>query len=330
MTSKAPTISMTRRHALAVGGGLILSASAAPAVLAQSSKSGEAGQSGAKGGGDLPQKRMEDILQADGKMKNGILGFEVGRKDLDVKGHGIPFKPSWQVLHEFYFQSIGGGKAIFNGDMAMVAGELNPVIDEILSHGLVFEAEHQHFYGLSPQIWHIHLRGQGDPINLAEGVAAAMKATGVPLPQKSEKNPKTPLDAKKLGEILGGDAEVKEDGVVTVKIPRKEQMTLGGRNIIPLLNVETHVDFQPLEDKPSSGSFIRTAVAPDFAMTTDEIGPLMTVMRNNGFEVHCLYNQETGESPQLFFSHQLAIGDPEKLARIVRKGLDKTNSKFKS
>ncbi|MBV9484059.1 MAG: hypothetical protein JO249_25410 [Acidobacteria bacterium] len=42
----------------------------------------------------------------------------------------------------------------------------------------------------------------------------------------------------------------------------------------------------------------------------------MSVMRLFDWKVHCLYNQETEEKPQLFFSHQLKIGnDPYELAR---------------
>lgn len=48
--------------------------------------------------------------------------------------------------------------------------------------------------------------------------------------------------------------------------------------------------------------------------------------RGQGFTIHCLYNQETAENPQLYFSHQLKIGDALQLAQQIRKGLDQTNS----
>ncbi len=52
-------------------------------------------------------------------------------------------------------------------------------------------------------------------------------------------------------------------------------------------------------------------------------------MREQGFTLHCLYNQETAETTQLYFSHQLAVGDAYELAARVRKGLEKANKKFK-
>ncbi len=57
-------------------------------------------------------------------------------------------------------------------------------------------------------------------------------------------------------------------------------------------------------------------------MVTSEVEPVARVMRNLGWDVGCLYNQETGEHPQLFFSHQFKTGDPLQLAREIRAGLN--------
>ncbi len=60
-------------------------------------------------------------------------------------------------------------------------------------------------------------------------------------------------------------------------------------------------------------------------MTANEVDAVMKVTTDKkvttgkGFQVHCLYNQETDEHPQLYFSHQLNVGDPEKLAHVVRR-----------
>lgn len=82
----------------------------------------------------------------------------------------------------------------------------------------------------------------------------------------------------------------------------------------------TTVAFQPL------GGGQHAAVAPDFALLAAEVDPVVRLMRRQGFAIHCLYSQETAELPQLYFSHQLAVGDALDLARKVRRGLDRTNS----
>ena len=54
--------------------------------------------------------------------------------------------------------------------------------------------------------------------------------------------------------------------------------------------------------------------------------PVVSLMRGAGWQVHCLYNQETAESPQLYFSHMLKTGDVYELAAEIRKGLDLTHA----
>jgi hypothetical protein len=47
-------------------------------------------------------------------------------------------------------------------------------------------------------------------------------------------------------------------------------------------------------------------------------------------DIGCLYNQETDEVPQLYFSHMWKTGSPYDLAQSVRKGLLLTNSALTS
>ncbi|GGQ46621.1 hypothetical protein BKA00_004113 [Actinomadura coerulea] len=116
------------------------------------------------------------------------------------------------------------------------------------------------------------------------------------MPQHSPPHPKTPLPVRKLERILGGDATVGENGIVTVTVRRTDRIRLGG-------------------------------VVPDFSMTASETQPVISVMRRHRWEVGCLYNQETDEHPQLYFSHMYRVGDPVTLARQIREGLDRTAAK---
>jgi hypothetical protein len=319
-----PKLDLSRRRTLFTGASMmagLLAAQSSGIATAETMQRAEAGQARAR----LPVEQMEQFLRTEGSVNNGVLSITQNRNDLnDVTGPGgIPFKPPWEIRNEFNFQPLQSDRAIFNGEMSLLGREANPVIDQILKNGLVFQAFHQHFFDLSPQLFHIHLRGIGHPIALARAVAAVVSATGTPLPQSPPSHPVTPLDTRLLENILGGSAEVDEQGVVIVSIARKENIILDGVHIKPEMGVEHTVNFEPLGGN-------RTAVAPDFALIASEINPVMSIMRRQGFAVHCLYNQETAESPQLYFSHQLAVGDAYELARAVRKGLDRTNADFKS
>lgn len=273
---------------------------------------------------DLPVADIQDVLQSEGTVMDGVLTVEQDRDDLAVIGpDGIPFKPSWEINNQLYFQPIRGKKAIFNGDICVLPSESNYVIDEIIENGLVFMAFHQHFFELSPQVFFIHFRGIGNPVELAEGVANVVRATGTPLPQSLPSHPTTPLDPNRLADILGGTAEVGSDGVVTVSVARKETIVLAGVPLKPETGVSHTIAFEPLDGDA------HVAAAPDFALIASEITPVASVMRRHGFVIHCLYNQETAEHPQLYFSHQLAIGNAYDLARKIRDGLNRTNSAFK-
>lgn len=319
---------ISRRRALALGGGiaggLVAAASpllAAPMGVAASDARGGIDVSGAKGNGQLPVTQIENIMQTTGTVMDSVLTIELDRDDLHVTGpHGLLWKPAFEVNHMFYFQPLPEGRAFLNAEMALLPSETNPVIDIILANGLIFQAFHQHFFDLTPQMFHIHLRGFGDPLHLAQAAIDVVKATATPLPQMQPSNPTTPLPASQLASILGGTAQVGGAGVVTVSIPRADTIILDGIPLKPEMGVSVTVEFEPLPGGIA-------ACAPDYALIASEINPALGVSRALGFTVHCLYNQETAEKPQLYFSHNLATGDPIDLAHRVSRVLDKINVK---
>jgi hypothetical protein len=206
-----------------------------------------------------------------------------------------------------------------NADVPVRPGRIQPTIDAVQSHHLKFQAEHQHLYNVHPMVWFIHFRGLGSPTKLAHQVHAVVNASGAPLPQSSPKHPKTSLPTKKLAKTLGGEATVGEHGVVTVDVPRKHGVRLGSVRVSPDLNIATNVQFQPLGHG-------RAAAIPDFAMTTKEVQAVTRVMRHRRWEIGCLYNQEIGEHPQLFFEHAFKTGKTLALAHQIRKAIDQTGA----
>lgn len=66
------------------------------------------------------------------------------------------------------------------------------------------------------------------------------------------------------------------------------------------------------------------------SINTDEIQAVVKQMRSNHWDVGCLYNQETAETPQLFFSHMFKTGDSVSLARQIRAGLNFMSLSFQS
>jgi hypothetical protein len=140
------------------------------------------------------------------------------------------------------------------------------------------------------------------------------------LPQTKPAKLTSPLPKDAIGKILGADVEVAEHGVLQIVVPRTDAIHLGGIAVKPALNISSNISIQPLgADK--------AAAAPDFAMKADEVWPVIATMRRHGWTVHCLYNQETAEDPQLYFAHMMKTGEPLALVREIRDGLDRTATK---
>jgi hypothetical protein len=299
---------LSRRRILGAASGILLAAplGALPASAAAAHTTGS-----------LPAHDIEQIIGADGQLSNGVLAIDIVRDDIDASLRGIRFLPGFQLQHELAFQAIENGHAICNGDLALRAAETQTVLDALLTADLVIQAFHQHLYDLQPQVWFIHFRGVGDPAHLAHRVRYVINHTSTKLPQGSPAHPRTPLPADRLAALLGGDATVGEHGIVTVDVSRTHGVRLGGIPVRPELNVSNSIQFQPLRDGGA-------VAVPDFAMTADETQPVLTLMRAAGWDVGCLYNQETGEDPQLYFSHMIKTGNPLSLAREIRAGLDRT------
>ncbi|MFP5277641.1 MAG: DUF1259 domain-containing protein [Acidobacteriota bacterium] len=271
------------------------------------------------------QQMIEQIIQAKGKASNGVFSISIERKDIpNVHLHGVPMTPAFIIHGGLDFQSAGGGgdEVVMNADMCLKAHELNPFIHQLIANNITFQAQHQHMYDFDPLVWFVHFRAQGDPNAIATGVKAALKVTSTPFPQTPPANPLTPLPAQQIGQILGAKPSVQAHGVVVYKLPRREQMMLGGTNINPYLNVETHAHFMPY------GGGHNAAVIPDFGMIASEVNKVIGQQQKNGWDIGCLYNQETDEKPQLYWSHNFKTGDALQLAQELREAMNLMNLKF--
>ena len=214
---------------------------------------------------------IERIIRVKGMVSNGVLGLEVDRDDIPhVHKEGVPVKPAFEINGNLYFQSMGGDQVMMNGDLCFKPEELNPAIDQMVKHGMTWQAMHQHLWGLHPMVWFMHMRMRGSARTVARACHAVISVTSTPLPQAPPKHPTTPLDAKRLGEVIGQTPTVGASGVVTIDVPRRNRITLGGVRISPFLNITTPVAFQPL-------GRARAVVVPDFGMTAQEVMPCLII-----------------------------------------------------
>ena len=318
-----PRTPISRRRALALSGGAAAGGLLSGAVPLASTAAADSGKPHQSQRGTLPVDQIEQILQAQGMVSKGVLSIDIEREDIgDVAGPlGVTFTPAFEIDGTLTFQPLGRGRAFFNGDLVLKPEETQPFIDAIIANRLIFQAFHQHYIEMSPNVWFIHWRGEGDALQLARAVKNVLDVTSTPFPQMPPAHPTTPLDPDRLASILHGSASVGDEGVVTVEIDRTDTIIIDGIHVSPEANISTGVEFKPLSSSGSSAW-----AGPDFSMESSEVMPVVTLMRAQGWFQGCLYNQETNEYPQLFFDHMLKQGDAYTLAREIRRGLDLTDS----
>ena len=64
------------------------------------------------------------------------------------------------------------------GDVAMLAGELTPVLKALRANGIDVVAIHHHMAGTNPEVYFLHYWGKGPAQKLASGVKAAVMQLG--------------------------------------------------------------------------------------------------------------------------------------------------------
>lgn len=273
---------------------------------------------------EAAQRNVERIIDAKGQVSDHVFSIVIDRSDITATIEAVPIEAAFEINGQAYFQRLADGRAMMNGCFPLKTSEVMPFVDALLRNDIIVQAEHQHFFIEEPVVWFVHFRQVGDPEKIARGLKAAFGATAAPFPQAPSTNKETPLPAERLGAILGAKPSVGSKGIVSLTIPRADAIVLGGVRISPYLNVSNAIAFQP------HGGGTGAIVACDFSLVASEIQDVLTFMRSRGWLVGCLYNQETDEMPQLYYSHMIKVGDSIMLAQDLKTALERTNAKVKS
>lgn len=256
----------------------------------------------------------------DGKlMKGDVYRIDLPRSDLNVTSQGVKIKPALSLGSYTAFKDMGNGDAMVMGDLVLTEDELNNVISKLQEGGIDQTAVHKHLLQESPAIWWTHIKGTGDPVDLAKTIRSALDLTGTPFEESgSSESEDLGFDTDQLDQIIGHTGKT-EGGVYKYSIGRADPVTEDGMELPPPMGVSTALNFQP-----TGGG--NAAINGDFAMTEDEVEPVVRALRENDIQVVSLHNHMLNEEPRIFFMHFWANNDAEKLAQGLRAALDKTNS----
>src|SRR5579885_905488 len=120
----------------------------------------------------------EKTLGAKGAINGAVLQFSIPRADA-ITEEGIAIPASMGTAIAINFQPAGSGKAAVTGDFVLTAKEVNPVLKELLSHGIEMTALHSHMLGDQPRLFFMHFWANNDAQELAAGLRAALDKVDV-------------------------------------------------------------------------------------------------------------------------------------------------------
>jgi Domain of Unknown Function (DUF1259) len=242
------------------------------------------------------------------------------RTDLRVVNAGVRESPGMELNAEASFHQTTPGRTVMIGEITLTDGEVAGVADALQRGGVEVTALHKHVQDETPRLWWMHYWALGDPVRIARTLHAALARTGIPLDQKEEAEGPVDLDTAALDRVIGARGE-KENGVLAYHVPVARRVTDSRAHIaLPyLMEASTLLLFQPL-----GGG--RAAVNGDFAMTADQINPVIQALRSHGMTVVELHNHLLYEQPRLFYLHFWKTGDAVTLARGLRAGLDQVHA----
>jgi hypothetical protein len=274
-------------------------------------------------GADLDLAAIERLTGLKGTMNTneGVFKVTAPRNDLKISVDGWTMPPFMGLTSWAAFSEGKTAEAMVMGDLVLFQDEVNPVMSALLDNGVSVTALHNHFFYDEPKVYFMHLAGEGTFEKLATGIRKAfdsLKATRAANPQPAAKfsGPAMPaqnsISGKAIEDILGVKGQGK-DGMFKVVIGRTAKMACGCE-IAKEMGVNTWAAFAGTDDN--------ALVDGDFAMTEDELQPVLKSLRGEGVSIVAIHHHMTHEKPRYIFLHYWGKGRAESLAQSLKKALD--------
>src|SRR5881628_1381988 len=268
----------------------------------------------------LDTARIDELTGLKGKMneKEGVYKVTFPRDDVKVIVDGWTMPPFMGLGTWAAFTEISNG-AMVMGDTVLFEDEVNSAMSAALDNGLSVTALHNHFFFDRPKVFFMHIEGEGSVEKLASAVKKVYDAAkqiraaspkpkdsfgAQPLPDKSS------ITAAPLNEIFAMQGEAK-DGMVKFTIGRPAKMH--GVKIDKEMGVNTWAAF--------AGDDKNAVVDGDFAVTEDELQPVLKSLLKNKINIVAIHSHMTHEQPRIMFFHYWGRGSAKDLAEAVNGGL---------
>ena len=269
---------------------------------------------------ELNTARIDQLTGLKGKMneKEGVYKVTFPRNDVKVVVDGWTMPPFMGLGTWAAFIKGVHTEAMVMGDTVLFEDEVNAAMTAALDNGLDVTALHNHFFFDQPKVYFMHIGGEGTTDKLAGAVRKvydAIKQTRAANPQPKDSFGDKPLPDKNsisaapLNEIFGTQGESK-DGMVKFTFGRPAKMhgvTLGNA-----MGVNTWAAF--------AGSDDNAIVDGDFAVTEDELQPVLKSLLKERINIVAIHQHMTHEEPRIMFFHYWGRGTAKDLAQAIKGG----------
>lgn len=257
---------------------------------------------------DLETVKM--IFSQEGTMTDGVLKFTFPHYDLIVKIDGIMLEPDLALTSWVAFNQLEN-KSMLMGDLVLLESEVDPVMSSLLENEIEVTALHNHLLFESPKVMYLHIKGEGDPVKLAQSVKNALSKTATPF--KVKQQPSSKIDWSLIENILERKGS-RKGNVLQLSFPRNTIISEDGHKLSPAMGISHGINFQSLGEK--------VATTGDFVLLTNEVNQVANILKKNNIAVTAIHNHMLTEIPRLFFMHFWAVDKPSRLAQTFRLVLD--------
>jgi hypothetical protein len=267
----------------------------------------------------LDTAKIDEISGLKGKMneKEGVYKVTFPRNDVKVVVDGWTMPPFMGLGTWAAFTATQNG-AMVMGDTVLFEDEVNAAMSAALDNGLNVTALHNHFFFDHPKVYFMHIEGEGAVDKLAAAVRKVYDITkqiraANPNPKDSFGAARLPdkssITAVPLNEIFGAQGESK-DGMVKFTFGRPA--TMHGVNIGKDMGVNTWAAF--------AGSDDNAVVDGDFAVTEDQLQPVLKSLLKDKINIVAIHQHMTHEEPRIMFFHYWGRGTAKDLAQAIKGG----------
>jgi hypothetical protein len=272
---------------------------------------------------ELNTVRIDELTGLKGKFneKEGVYKVTFPRNDVKVIVDGWTMPPFMGLGTWAAFTKGMHTEAMVMGDTVLFEDDLNAAMSAALDNGLSVTALHNHFFFDQPKVYFMHIEGEGSVDKLAGAVrnmydtvkpirgSNAKPAESFPIIGQTSQPEKNSITAAPLNEIFGTQGESK-DGMVKFTIGRPTQMH--GVKIDKEMGVNTWAAF--------AGSDDNAVVDGDFAVTEDELQPVLKSLLKDKINIVAIHQHMTHEEPRIMFFHYWGRGTAKALAQAVKGG----------